>query len=673
MSGPNAHSRLRLLLQLLLIFILAYLPVVSFQLAIKHDFFQAYFPMKYFLSEAVREHYLPLWNPFLNYGFPIYGDMSESYWNPLTWCFALLGYTPYTFTLEQLLYMFVAGPAMYKLSGLWLQHRSTRIMMSISYMCSGFVVAHLQHFNWITASALLPLCLYMLIRYLKTANKRYFILSVFSISFFVSAVHPGMIIGLFYLLLAILPIVCLEEKIAFSVFSKRLILAGGSILFICIGIILGYTEVLPYTNRSGFVSKEAMALGSTDIVSWISFLLPGVVHTADHVFQNDMALRNCFIGLLPLAGLVTLFRSGNNISIRFAIAGLLFLVISTPLVLSFYRFIPLIQFVRLNGELRLFGLLLLQLAGTISLERCIQSDPALLKKILQVMVMICAVAVGGGLLLTFTESGGIQAADSHLGWKEWIRSRIQQAAIGELLIFQGSISILLLYGFTKALQSANFRKNLLLMVATETILITWACLPFTGVGKTPLREYQLWIDQAPKGPLVAYSASEKSIVNTYPATEKYLGGWGFYSKKAALNENLYYPLFLSHNEQFFASGKNRDYVELPFVFLKHQNNKPTVQVNQFDAYRINITLAIADTLVIKQNYFPGWKAKTAHKTLPVIRTEGTWLGVPLASGSYQLDIFFDHPFMKKGLILHLLLLSILGIWGTIYLIRYIFP
>ena len=83
--------------------IVAYLPISSFYFAVKNDFFTGYFPAKLFLSEQIQLGNIPTWNPFINYGFPIYGDMSLGYWSPSNWFFGALGYNPYSFTAEFLM------------------------------------------------------------------------------------------------------------------------------------------------------------------------------------------------------------------------------------------------------------------------------------------------------------------------------------------------------------------------------------------------------------------------------------------------------------------------------------------------------------------------------------------------------------------------------------------
>src|SRR4029077_12295160 len=96
-------------LLLLFILLVAYAPVSTFYFAVNNDAFSDNFPNKYFLSEAIHSGMLPLWNPYMNFGFPVYADMGFAFWNPITWLFAVVGYNAYTFTAEVLLYVYLAG------------------------------------------------------------------------------------------------------------------------------------------------------------------------------------------------------------------------------------------------------------------------------------------------------------------------------------------------------------------------------------------------------------------------------------------------------------------------------------------------------------------------------------------------------------------------------------
>lgn len=667
-------SSFKILLPIIIVFFIAYLPIISFQFAIKHDFFQAYFPMKYFLSEAIKAGELPLWNPFLNYGFPIYGDMSESYWNPLTWLIAWTGYTPYTFTMEQLFYMFLAGISMYKLSGIWIHTHQLRLISAITYMCCGFMVAHMQHFNWITAVGLLPACFYTFYRFINAPSVNHLLLGACIISFFISSVHPGMIIGLLY---ALLPFFFLSKKANDSstrVLIKRLVPFCIAIVLLSIGVMVGYWEVLPHTNRSSLITVEQMKAGSTHFSSIVSLLFPMAVHT-QNFSSNDLALRNCFIGIIPLTGLLMTLRFTTNSLIRtFISAGVIFIFLSSPLALPIYRYIPLIQFIRLNGELRLFGLLFFNLAGMIMIEKQQKQNPRSIQQTLKLIFIFCAVIFLAALFFWMQTKSMYYPHISN--WKLQLKSLLHNSRLVDLMLIQSAFTLFLIMAYIfKNGWGITEKKNVLLIVSLEAIGMVWLCLPFTAVGMRSVTEYQKLLAEAPGGIIKNYQLPEKEVTKSYPPTEKLIGGWGFYSKVAALPENLYYPLFLKENLAHFNIGTYKRYNHRPFSFMIKDTITPNLKPKGFSTFHITVKTFCRDTLVIKQNYFPGWLATSNNsKIYSVVPVQGNWIGIPLSTGNHSFTLKFQRPFIYSIFLFQQIMVILIGIYLVIhYLIRYILP
>ena len=132
------------------IMFVAYLPISSFMFFLKNDAFGGYFPSKFFISEALHSNDFPWWNPYINFGLPQYGDMNSGFYSPFTWIFAaFFTYNAYTFTAELLLYLILAGIGMYQLCRSFKFTKTVSYIAGFSFMCSGYMVGHLQHFNWI--------------------------------------------------------------------------------------------------------------------------------------------------------------------------------------------------------------------------------------------------------------------------------------------------------------------------------------------------------------------------------------------------------------------------------------------------------------------------------------------------------------------------------------------
>ena len=188
----------------LLILFVAYLPVSTFLFFIKNDAFSGYFPPKFFMSESLHAGHLPLWNPYINYGIPQYGDMSSGYWSPLTWLIAAsVGYNAYTFTIEILIYILLGGIGMYKLCRFFNLQNKARLIAAAAYMCCGYYVGHLEHFNWLSGAAFLPWCVWGYLLLQQNLSAKNILQSAILFYLFISSAHPGITIGAFYFFIAL--------------------------------------------------------------------------------------------------------------------------------------------------------------------------------------------------------------------------------------------------------------------------------------------------------------------------------------------------------------------------------------------------------------------------------------------------------------------------------------
>ena len=240
---------------------LAYLPISSFLFFLKNDAFNGYFPPKFFMSESIHAGYLPLWNPYINFGFPQYGDMSAGYWSPVTWLVAsTVGYNAYTLTIEALLYILLGGIGVYQLTGIWKLRKNIRIIAGMAFMCCGYHVGHLQHFNWLSGAAFLPWCFWSYLLLLKAPTLKIILGNVLFFYLLFSSAHPGISIGAFYFFSAILIFYFFNNELSLS-FKERIRKTGYAhiifivaLLLLSAGMITGYADILPHFSRGEKVS-----------------------------------------------------------------------------------------------------------------------------------------------------------------------------------------------------------------------------------------------------------------------------------------------------------------------------------------------------------------------------------------------------------------------------------
>jgi hypothetical protein len=343
-----------------------------------------------------------------------------------------------------------------------------------------------------------------------------------------------------------------------------------------------------------------------------------------------------------------------------------YILLSSELVLNFYEYLPLIKYVRLNGEFRIFGLLCLVITGLMQLEKNWQEDDKLWNLLLgiwQWVVIMAMVVAAASLLMKGT---GVTFSSPGLTLRDQLKALIHSFSWREALILQGTIHLILLW----ALKSR--RTSLVSIAAADLAIAMLLSLPFTGVGRTTLREIDMMISKSPAGVRAPYTIPESAVVAEYPATEKFIGGWGFYSKQAALPENLYYPLYLRSNEEYFAKW-HKPLMQKPFQFLSSQGRAEPLS-NSFSRYEMEVQAASRDTLAIKQNMFSGWQARVDGKMVTPIQVHDALVGVPLDAGLHRVEVWYYNQLIRILLWAHWLMMGALMIWlGRAYLMKYILP
>jgi len=408
----------KLIIIFLLVLIAAYLPLTSFLFALKNDAFTGYFPPKFFISESLHAGYLPLWNPYINYGFPQYGDMSSGFWSPITWLIAsTVGYNVYSFTAELLLYLFLSSLGVFFICKMYKLVWQVSAMAAICYMCCGYMVGHLQHFNWISGAAFLPLCVWAYLQMLSQPNTKNTIRAILLFYFLLSSAHPGISIAAFYFFFAIAGSNFYwqfkKTYLGVSSFLKPHLFLISGLLILSTGMIIGYSDILPFFVRSQKIALEVALSDPTSISCYLSFIFPFASVKNDLLYNTDITMRNCYIGIVLLPFLITaIFSFKTALQKLFLGVGLFFLLLSAGGIfktIAYYIF-PGIGYVRLNGEFRVFALLSFIIVAAIELNKFFTSpywQQRKLNLVLFTLKIICCIAFAYALFMAINSQQSI--------------------------------------------------------------------------------------------------------------------------------------------------------------------------------------------------------------------------------------------------------------------------
>lgn len=632
---------------LLVVCLIAYLPLSSFLFALKNDAFAYNFPNKYFFSEALRKGYIPTWNPYLNYGFPLYADPGFAWWNPITWFFGLIGYNVYIFSIEILLYIYIAGLGMYWLCRKLNLSPFTSFAIGCMFMCSGFFIGNLQHINFITCTAFLPWLVGSWINFQHKANiKTAFFFSI-AAYLLCTGGHPAIPVAsaFFIFLLTILYFINFHSSINTKTFIlnqfKILILT----LILLLPLLLSYLQILPYYSRTGSVDHSASADTGFTFPSFISLLYPFATIRNYNLFMTDVSMRNIYFTIPGLLFFISFLLNKQKqkiqikIQIIFFIAGLVMLILAMGGKIKevLYDHLPLFSWIRTNGEFRVFLIFSFLICAAFEIEKAFdgkKTNTVLFRKLMLIVLIVSTLLLI--LLLFFRPWFNFHLVES--SFINSLKNFLDSMDFNQTLFISVCVTTLLAacYFFIRN----NSKKVFLIILLADVVLSCWLLLPITGVGKTSVSGIQKIINKSPEGfpsPLTTSSASE-------PLSEEekaLIVNWQWYNKK--INHTpIDYPSQLKSTQRFLESKDTAAVLNKPFIFLTSGNSQGS-EVSRFSpsGFVINIQKTQRDTLVVLQNWFPGWNAYLNGKKVPIEKYKENFIAVPVSEETKLIQFEFS--------------------------------
>jgi len=664
-SNSKPHSKKTFLFFLLILFI-AYLPASSFLFFLKNDAFNGYFPPKFFMSESLHAGHLPLWNPYINYGIPQYGDMSSGFWSPITWLIAsTVGYNAYSFTLELFFYLLLSGLGTWLLCRQFKLHPYACFIAGISYMCCGYMVGHMQHFNWISGAAFLPFCIWAYIR----LQEKFSLTNILTASLFfymlLSSAHPGITIGAIYFFTALALYDLLKRKpgskllVKGTAFIKTNAILLAAICLLSAGMIAGYADILPNMTRGEKVGFAEALSNPVSFTSWISAVLPLSIVKNDALFNTDPSMRNIYFGLcFFLFFLYACIRKKNSFQVFFLTLGTSFLLLSAGGIFKTfaYNYLPLIAYVRLDGEFVIFALLSFIIVAAFAFSDQINSNRDFsgnLKRLYYIFEILMAAAILFGWYKVVSRHDSfvyhIKSIMATPGLPMKLKTFIDHISFYDTLWLQGTIQMLLLWGIKFCLREKRFNLLLKLCVA-DMIIATLLNVPFTGVGKASVAQVQTVLNKSPKKiPIPALQPISKNDTISLEETGL-VGNWSFYNKQPGLLVYAPYPIELNNMKYIFSNEENLS--SKPYLFVISSSEKTPV-VTRFTGSSIDVTgnFEANDSIVLQQNFYRHWYYTSNNKKYSTLPYMGIFNAAIIPTGTKELNFYFEPVFVKRMMLL----------------------
>jgi Bacterial membrane protein YfhO len=646
------RKRIYIYFILLLFLVIAYLPLSAFLFALKNDALTANFPNKYFFSAALHSGYIPVWNPYINFGLPLYADPGFAFWNPVTWLFGWIGYSVPMLTVEILFYIWLAGISMYEL-GKWLGH-SSRISfsMAIMYMCCGFFVGNLQHTNFLTCAAFLPLVIKTWLNLQKSFNIQKLLFCEAALYMMATGGHPAIPFGCLYFLFFLqVAIIIFDTPAENRIRTILRSLKANLILFIgfialAAPFLYSYIEIYSRFTRSATVIQSSYSDTGFDPASYLSFIFPFSTTATSAVFNNDPLMRNGYFSLVGLICLGTVLlrrKNGNQKIFLFSGIAMLMLSLGGTVKEFLYPLLPLLDHIRTNGEFRVFGLLSFIVAGSYMIAELLEGGQ--IKQFNRVLMILAGISTTIVLCwFVFSAPGIHKSTESVKSFLHRIKWLLDEMSFFDRIFINAVMIILITTGYFLLKKRIRIRILLPLLVMTDLIIFNWSQLPVTGVQLLSPWAIQHYFSGVPAG--IPKPELEPIIRNQSPETKlpKVVGCWSYYSKQPGTPFQCSYPSILNSTSTYFKSPLPDSINQKPFIFTTNPGIKNKLQILTFSPSEINLTVSAEekDTLILLQNNYFRWKATVNSKQVTVVPAAIAFMSIPLEKGANRVRFYFDY-------------------------------
>ncbi|MFC2151855.1 YfhO family protein [Bacteroidota bacterium] len=617
----------------------------------KWDILDINLPWRYFISECLQNGFLPLWNPYINCGFPQTADPMT--WYPVSWAIGLIfGNDLISLQYEYLFHIFIGGIGLYKLGVLLKLNRETRLIISISFMFSGLFISNAQHFGWIVSAAWFPLILYYYILFCKTLKIKYGIIFILFLFFQLTGGYAGFFIITVYILIALFLYFLfgyLKEKIYVKYVLTNVILA---IIFILLSsvVLVSSIELSLYLTRYNQLNIDYVISYALPVRALISFILPFATTTNTEYWGADSSLINCYFGIIPFVFLIysILVIKKTKLRILFFI-GLLFLCTALADIFPFRKwlfYLPFMNIFRFPNIFRFFAYVIFLIVSGIGINYFLKENKkeTLLKNIILALT---------GVIITFFIYNSLYIEK----WKFKklisfdLKTFLDTASIHDRIVLQAFIVIAILTTFYIILRRLKGKKRnilLILVVIFDMIIATQLNIYHTVIDYTNPKATQQTIKNLPGGiPIPDINEKIKDINDlTAPAIPFLWRNLNIYHKKTSYTG--YSPYYFTAMYKSETEGLIHSVIKNPLFYLSdsiHSNyvidslsidslSSKKIKIKAFNPNQVelNVKSDKKQLLTFVQNYYPGWKAYVNEAEVDLIRSNYTFMSLWIPNG-----------------------------------------
>ncbi|MDY6348629.1 MAG: hypothetical protein SPL42_09440 [Bacteroidales bacterium] len=348
-----------------------------------HDFFNEFFPQRFFQVNAIRHGIFPLWNPYQSMGMPAHADPQATTFYLPVYLFALFGeYTSLSCGIEFVAHVFVAACGAYFLALRFVKARHVAFLSALCYSLSGFFVGNAQHLSWVIAGAWLPWCILCLLRLLERPGFRASVKLSVVLSLLFSGGYPGFFFVFFYLAV-VLVVVEVVACVKSAEYRKLKLITVFLFLFSALFVLLSMPSAISFLEAKSLITRGS-ALDYSQISrsfpTIYSLIVPYSVTNEPSLFVSDLTMRSLYVGVITVFfAFYGMMKNKDRTMTVLVVFGFFALLVSYGRHLPFHRVVfhalPFFGVIRIPALMRLFFILALSVSAAVGMERLFADGP----------------------------------------------------------------------------------------------------------------------------------------------------------------------------------------------------------------------------------------------------------------------------------------------------------
>lgn len=669
-------------LLLLIICCLGMWQITLFLNIMKWDIIDINLPWRYFVSECINNKTLPLWNPYINCGFPQTADPMT--WYPLSWLIGFVfGNDLVSLQYEYLFHILIGSFGIYKFGELLNFNRETKLIIAVSFMFSGLFISNAQHFGWIVSAAWFPFIIYHYILFCRNLNISNGLIFILFLFFQLSGGYLGFFIITAYILLGVFLyflFISFKEKNRTKYVISNIGIATIFILLSSVVLISSY-EIGPYTTRYSQLTVDYALSNHLPLKGLLSFIFPFATVINGEYWGTDPSIINCYIGIIPLVFLIYSLVSIKDKKL-FAIFFIGLFLLGTALadIFPFRRwlyYLPFMNIFRFPTIFRFFAYFAFIITSGIGIHHFIKESKKenLLRTIIFILLGILSIFfIYNAFYIEKWQFKALLLFD--------FKSFLTSASIHDRIFLQAFISISILITLLIFLKKnkGKLRTSILIgLVILDMIIATQLNIYHTVIAFKNPKPTQQAINKLPEGfPLP--DMNEKIIdINdlTTPPIPFLWRSLNIFHKKTSYTG--YSPYYFSSMNKCETEGLFHSVIKNPLFYLSDSINSDflidslsidsaffnKIQIVSFNPNQVDLVVKSdrKQLLTFVQNHYPGWRVSINNSEQELIKSNYTFMSVWIEKGVSNVTFEYKPKriliaFYISSIVLYLLLISI---------------